>query len=230
MGSSELKINIAIDDVNPSPQYRILGTPVEKWLQTLHEQFGCKFTLFIPSNYHRKWSISQHKGWINELYDDPKFELAAHGHYHQCVNPAFGECEFFELVDEKLALYRLENCLSEWTDCYIEPVGWRNPGWLCSRESKLVIDNHFDYVALHYEHNHSLEWYYSKTFFGHDNINAENISIHNGDMIMFQSHIAGNHNLNVWNRHNFEQLQLSLSHLVEDTNNTYNFKFLKECL
>lgn len=228
MGSSELKINIAIDDINPSPQYRILGTPVERWLQTLNDQFGCKFDIFCPANYHGKWPVSEHKGWVDEIKSIPYLQINAHGFYHNTTNPTmFGEMEFAEINSTDVALERVKMIYDEWETG--EKMGWRSPGWICSEPSKQVIERNFEYAAIHYQHNHGMGWL-CKTFFGHDNINAENISIHNGDMIMFQSHIAGNHNLNVWNRHNFEQLQLSLSHLVEDTNNTYNFKFLKECL
>ncbi|NDB86341.1 MAG: hypothetical protein EB127_27135 [Alphaproteobacteria bacterium] len=67
-----------------------------------------------------------------------------------------------------------------------------------------------------------------KTFFGHDGIQQENIAIHNENMIMFQSHIAGIHNHNVWNQHNYEQLHLSLTHLFESQEVTP--KTLKECI
>lgn len=89
------------------------------------------------------------------------------------------------------------------------------------------MDRCFNYVAIHYEHNRNLQWN-CKTFFGHDGIQQENISIHNEDMIMFQSHIAGKHNHNVWNEQNYEQLRMSLDHLFS----TYDVtpKLLKECL
>ena len=48
--------------------------------------------------------------------------------------------------------------------------------------------------------------------FGHDGINETNISTHQGK-IMFQSHIAGSWNDNVWNESNYEQLRLSLNFL-----------------
>ena len=48
--------------------------------------------------------------------------------------------------------------------------------------------------------------------FGHDGIHETDISTHNGK-IMFQSHIAGEWNDNVWNESNYKQLRLSLSHL-----------------
>lgn len=227
----KIRLNIAIDDVNPSPQYRILGTPVEKWLETLHEQFSCKFDIFCPANFHGKWPVSEHRGWVEEIKSIPYLQINAHGFYHNTNNPTqFGECEFFELTVGEEIHDRLWTQLDrEWTECGfdISEMGWRSPGWLCSEASKKYIERTFKYVAIHYEHNRGMEWN-CKTFFGHDNIQSENIGIHNEDMIMLQSHIAGNHNLNVWNQHNFEQLQITLDHLVNTHEIT--FKHLKECI
>ena len=233
----KLRITVSCDDCNPSPQYRILGTPVEKWMRQLNEEFGVRYTLFVPSCYHGQWPISEHKDWIKELDDSGLFELAAHGHYHMTSNPQqFGECEMLELDTLQKCGIRHFEMINEWRECSITPVGWRNPGWLCHpmwndyiNNLSLVYTNPIlKYVAVHYEHNRGLLWKGIKTFFGHDGIQQENISIHNGDMIMFTSHVAGKHNHNVWNRENFEQLRLSLTHLFE----TYGIepKFLRECL
>jgi hypothetical protein len=43
---------------------------------------------------------------------------------------------------------------------------------------------------------------------------------------MFQSHIAGEWNKNVWNQNNFEQLRNSLQHI--HSLHTINNKFLRE--
>lgn len=238
-----LKITISIDDCHPQKGWRILGDPTENWLRSLSEEFDAKFTLFCPSNYHGQYPISEHKEWVSELANIDWIELAAHGHFHQTSDPKrFGECEFAELVDPEQIMSRLTDMWNEWIVVDYKPIGWRNPGWLCSDESqrRLNMDTfitksnigtwgplHFDYVALHYDHNRKMKWN-CKEFFGHDGIQQENISIHNGDMIMFQSHIAGNWNLNVWNEQNYERLRLSLSHLVE--NYSCEFKTLKECL
>lgn len=239
-----MKLTISVDDVNPKPGYRLLGEPTEKWFRQLNEEFGCRFTLFIPSCYHRQYPISEHKGWIQELQATGFCELSAHGHYHQTSNPQrFGECEFVEMTDKHAIVRRLHEMHQEWDDCEILPKGWRNPGWLCTSQSKEVLEGtridtgfgfiegkikRFEYVAVHYDHNNGLRWN-CKTFFGHDGIQQENISIHNGDMIMFQSHIAGTHNHNVWNEYNYEQLHLSLTHLVEQFPNI-QYKTLKECV
>ncbi len=231
MAENNLILTVSVDDVNPFQQYRILGTPVEKWMQELHDKYSVKFTLFIPSNYHQQWPISEHKGWINELYNDPKFELAAHGHFHQTSNSKmYGEMEFMELKYHSECFDRLKLLTDEWRECLGGklPSGWRNPGWKCSPESKRCLDGMFDYVAIHYEHNLNYEWLFSKTFFGHDGIQQENIEIHNNDMIMFQSHIAGKHNHNVWNEDNYNQLRISLDYLFSNYNITP--KLLKECL
>lgn len=231
-----LKITVSIDDVHPQKGWRVLGDQSEKWLRSLNEEFGTKFTLFIPSNYHGQYPISQHKEWVNELASIDWIELAAHGHFHQTSDPKrFGECEWFELEDRNIIRDRFSQCLDIWYECLKcnpkypmgLPSGWRNPGWLCSVQSKEFLENRFKYVALHYEHNHNLQWN-CKTFFGHDGIQQENISIHNGDMVMLQSHIAGSWNHNVWNQENYEQLRLSLEHLIEEHN--CEFKTLNECL
>jgi len=226
----KLKLTISCDDVNPLQNYRILGTKTETWFRKLNEDFGVKFDLFLPSNYHNLAPISKHKDWIKELSSIDWISLNAHGHYHMTSDPQrFGECEFFELQDVDEARERLDLCYNEWMGSIGEfPQGWRNPGWLCSPQAHRAIQYMpIKYVAAHYEHNRGLEWG-CKTFFGHDGIQVTNIAVHNEDMIMYQSHIAGAHNHNVWNRDNFEQLHLSLTHLFDSVDVTP--KFLKECL
>lgn len=225
-----LKLNLACDDINPLKGYRILGEKPETWFRKLNEDYGLKFDIFVPSNFHNQAPLSRHQTWVKELASLDWISLNGHGHFHMTSNPQrFGECEFAELVDDKLIERRLEDCMMEWQSCgiYIDELGWRNPGWLCSTQSKNWIEQSFKYVALHYEHNQNLQWN-CKTFFGHDGIQQENISIHNEDMIMFQSHIYGKHNHNVWNEQNYDQLRMSLDHLFENFN--IEPVLLKECL
>lgn len=224
---TELRLTIAIDDVNPKKGYRILGDQTEGWLRQLNEQFGCRFTLFIPANYHGQYPLTKHKEWVKELNSIEWIEFAAHGYLHQCNDSRqYGECEMFE--PNYFSTSNIDKMLGEWYETTgVYPIGWRSPGWLINEENKRLIERIFEYVAIHYEHNRGMQWD-CKTFYGHDGIQQENISIHNDDMIMFQSHIYGNHNHNVWNEHNYEQLRLSLSHLFE--NYTITPKLLKECL
>lgn len=235
-----LNLTISCDDVNPLNDYRILGTQVKKWWIELNEKYGVKFTCFIPSNYHNQAPLSKNKEWIKDLNSIPWIECAAHGHFHMTSDPSkFGECEFFELQDKQLIHQRIDMIKNEWANCGIYEFGWRNPGWLASENSVDIIGKRFNinwkllYSAIHYEHNRGMNWN-CKTFFGHDGIDQTNIEIHNinesnpDGMIMFQSHIAGNHNDNVWNQKNFDQLCLSLDYLFE--NYSIEPKMLQECL
>lgn len=246
MKNEKLKIIISIDDVNPLKHFRILGTKTEKWLEYLYKKFGVKFNLFIPSNYHGKNKLSDNKSWIKEINDIHYFSCNAHGHLHMTSDrKRFGECEFVEFRSTKEAELRLYEMWGEWILCDVLPSGWKNPGWLCTPESKTSIESichingfghgkyKFDYVSLHYEHNQGMKWN-CREFFGHDGIQEINIRTHNVSeqhpmgMIMLTSHIAGDWNHNVWNEDNFEQLCMSLDYLVE--NYDCEFKTLKECL
>ncbi len=246
--------NIAIDDIHPQKGWRILGDKTEIWLRKLNEEFGAKFDLFVPSNWHGEFPLSKNKSWIEELDSMDEFVgLNFHGHFHQCKDPRrFGECEFAELNNTKEISDRITAMWLEWMAVECKPFGFRPPGWVISNESQRMLNNdtfiirgsdeigwersdflNFDFVAVHYEHNRGMKWN-CPTFFGHDGIHQTDISIHNVSeknpmgMVMFQSHIAGDHNDNVWNEKNYEQLRLSLLHLTENYN--VEFKLLNECL
>lgn len=231
-----MTITISCDDVHPQAGWRILGDKTEQWFRTLNEEFGCKFSLFVPACYHYQYPLSGYTRWVEELRSIDWLELAAHGYGHTTSMPSkFGECEFFEIDSPSAARTVLNGIAAEWSDCDIavKDLGWRNPGWLCTEVSKKEIENTFKYAAIHYEHNRGLQWNIP-TLFGHDGIQQENINIHNvsdkhpDGMIMYTSHIAGSWNHNVWNQTNYEQLRLSLSHLVEQYQ--CEFKTLSECI
>jgi len=213
-----MEITIAIDDLHPETGWGMPGDKCMFYLDELNKEFGAKFTLFIPSNYHHKFPLSKQIEWVDWLKSIPYFELAAHGHFHECERNDIGECEFFELDTPEKAQLRIHQMLSEWEKVNHKPVGWRNPGWLAHPLAINELDKHFEYAAIHYEHNHNIPWG-CKTLFGHDGINETNIQIHQGN-IMFQSHIAGDWNDNVWNEDNYQQLRISLQHLLQ-----YNPKF-----
>jgi len=209
--SRNIKVTIAIDDIHPELGWGIDGDECMYYLDELNKEFGAKFTLFIPSNYHNKFPISKYKDWIDWLLSKKYFELAAHGHYHMCERNDIGECEFLELNTEQKIRNRLDLMLNEWIQVKHQPIGWRNPGWLAHPTAVHFLGQKFNYAAVHYEHNHNLQWG-CKMIFGHDGINETDIKLHNGN-VMFQSHIAGDWNDNVWNESNYEQLRLSLNFL-----------------
>lgn len=216
-----MNLTIAIDDVNPKKGWRILGDKTEEYFFSLNKDFGAKFTLFIPSNHHNTGKLSENREWINELKSTGIFELAAHGHFHQTSDKnKWGEMEFAEIQDTEVALARVRMIEREWESVGIVPEGWRNPGWICSPQSHSILKKSFKYAAVHYQHNHSLDWEGCKAIFGADGIHESEISLHNGN-IMFQSHIFGDWNDNTWNDVTFKQIQLSLDHLV----NNYSIVF-----
>ena len=220
-----MDITIAIDDIHPEPSWGMPGDKCIEYLEELNKEFGAKFTLFIPSNYHNKYPISKFLEWIDWLKSKDYFELAAHGHYHQCERTDIGECEFFELDTEEKVKERISLMWKEWDKVNHKPLGWRNPGWLAHPIAVKYLGLHFKYSAIHYEHNHNLNWA-CQTFYGHDGIHETDIKLHNG-RIMFQSHIAGDWNDNIWNEKNYEQMKLSLNYLK---NQGIKFKTIKELL
>lgn len=208
-----MNITIAIDDIHPELGWGIEGDECMYYLDELNKEFGAKFTLFIPSNYHNKFPISKYKDWIDWLKSKGYFELAAHGHYHMCERNDIGECEFFELDTEDKANYRIQQMMIEWQAVGHIPVGWRNPGWLAHPIAVKCLGPMFKYAAVHYEHNHNLQWG-CKMIFGADGIHETDIQLHNNN-IMFQSHIAGDWNDNCWSKENYEQIRLSLQYLTQ---------------
>jgi|TARA_B100001093_G_C26808733_1_gene1006637 hypothetical protein len=205
-------VTISIDDLHPKKDWGCDGDLSVAFLKNLWKEFGCKFTLFIPSNYHGKYPLSKHKDWVDFWRNQEWVELAAHGHFHLCERDDIGECEFFELDTEVKAEERIQQCLNEWKSVGYTPKGWRNPGWLAHPQAIQIIGNHFKYSAIHNEHNHDIKWS-CKTFTGHDGINqTESIQMY-GDTFMFQSHIAGDWNDNIWNKNNYENFREVLIYL-----------------
>lgn len=214
-----LNLTVAIDDIHPEIGWGLPGDECMYYLHELNKEFGIKFTLFIPSNYHKQYPISDHKDWIDWLQSLGYFELAAHGHYHQTSNKdIWGEMEFAELQNPSQITDRILLMQNEWNAVGVSPIGWRNPGWICSPQSQEQLKHIFKYAAVHYEHNHGLDWGNCKMIYGHDGIHETNINIHVNNTLMFQSHIAGNWNKNVWNNENYQQFRYSLLSIYEQYN------------
>jgi len=214
--STKINVTISVDDVHPEIGWGMQGDRQMEYFAELNKEFGAKFTLFIPSNYHHKFPLSQHKDWIKWLKSLEYFELAAHGHFHRCERTDIGECEFYELDTRDKAEIRIKQCLDEWFDVGHIPIGWRNPGWLAHQNSINSISRHFKYAALHYEHNQNSNWAPCKMLYGHDGIHETDISLHCNNTIMFQSHINGVHNDNIWNENNYKQIQYSLGYFLKN--------------
>ena len=212
---------VAIDDLHPEQGWGCEGDECVSYLEQLNEEFGCKFTLFIPSNYHGKYPISENKDWIDFWRSKDWVELSAHGHFHSCERDDIGECEFFELDTESKTEERIQQCLKEWQSVGHKPKGWRNPGWLAHPNAVSVVGRYFDYAAIHEEHNRGMSWS-CKTFVGCDGINeTERINLYD-NTFMFQSHITGDWNDNAWNQENYENFRNVLEYLEKDSKLRYS--------
>lgn len=208
----KLNIIIACDDINPLKEYGSINSDGIKNIMRINEEFGCKFNFFVPSNFHNLAPLSENKEWVKYWLEKDWVELSAHGHYHN--SSIMGECEFYDLSFNQ-ANDRIKLCLDEWNKVEYIPNGWRNPGWICSSESKEVIDENFKYVALHEIHNNNMIWNKSKTFFNSCSIHDDEIIIKDGN-IYFQSHIYGDSNKNLWTDKNYKFFREKLIMLNED--------------
>ena len=220
-----MKVVIAIDDLHPEQGWGCENDESVEYLEELNREFGCKFNLFIPSNYHGKYPLSKYQDWVMFWKNKDWVELSAHGHYHDCRNGGPGECEFTEL-DYSGAIERINDSMNEWIKCGYKPKGFRMPGWLCNDESGKAIGENYEYVAIHSHLNDNIN-FGIKTIKGEDGIHkTDSINIWNENVFMFQSHIAGKTNDNNWNQMNYENFRQILIFLND--NYKLQFKLLKE--
>ena len=203
---------IAIDDVHPEKDWGIEGDAQVEYLKSLNEKYGCKFNLFIPSNYHDKYPLTKEFVDFWKQYD--WIEMSNHGHYHACKNDGIGEMEFYELTTGE-ANQRIQESLSLWEECGYKPHGFRAPGWGLTQESANVVSSYFQWIAGHEEINKGIAWPSDTKFFvGCDGINEpDSLSLY-GNTFMFQSHINGTHNDNVWTEENYLHFEQVLDYLL----------------
>jgi len=203
---------IAIDDIHPEKDWGVEGDVQVEYLKSLNEKYGCKFNLFIPSNYHDKYPITKEFVDFWKQYD--WIEMSNHGHYHACKNEGVGEMEFYELSTGE-ANQRIQESLSLWEECGHKPHGFRAPGWGLTQDTANVVSSYFQWIAGHEEINKDIVWPSDTKFFiGCDGINEPNSLSLYGNTFMFQSHINGVHNDNVWTEENYLHFEQVLDYLL----------------
>ena len=208
----KMKTNVvvAIDDVHPEKDWGVEGDVQIEYLDSLNKKYGVKFNLFIPSNYHDKYPLT--KEFIEFWKSKDYVELSNHGHYHACQNEGIGEMEFFELSYGE-SVQRIQESLELWEKCGYKPKGFRPPGWGLTQESANAVSNYFDWIAGHTEINKGLS-FGTQFFEGCDGINEpDSLSLY-GSTFMFQSHINGTHNDNVWTEENYLHFEQVLDYLL----------------
>ena len=65
---------VAIDDLHPEQGWGCEGDVQVDYLKSLNDEFGVKFTLFCPSNYHRQYELT--KDWVDFWLQYDWVELA----------------------------------------------------------------------------------------------------------------------------------------------------------
>ena len=211
---------VAIDDVHPEKDWGIEGDVQVEYLKSLNEKYGVKFNLFIPSNYHDKYPITKEFVDFWKQYD--WIEMSNHGHYHACKNEGVGEMEFYELTTGE-ANQRIQESLSLWEECGYKPHGFRAPGWGLTQDTANVVSSYFQWIAGHEEINKDIVWPSDTKFFiGCDGINEPNSLSLYGNTFMFQSHINGVHNDNVWTEENYLHFEQVVDYLLSQ----YELRFV----
>ena len=220
-----VNVVVAIDDLHPEQGWGCEGDVQVDYLKSLNDEFGVKFTLFCPSYYHRQYKLT--KDWVSYWKQFDWVELCNHGHYHE-VNKIpkdqIGEQEFLELNYQE-AFERIQDSIDTWSSCGHKPKGFRSPGWGITQEAADAVSPNFHWVAQHEDINKNIQ-FKCKTFYGEDGIHErENLRLY-GNTFMFQSHIQGDWNDNIWSEENYLNFKNILNYL--STNNELQFKTISE--
>lgn len=226
-----LKVVIAIDDLHPEEGWGMPNDECTKYIQLLNEEFGCKFVLFTPSNYHGLYPLSKHKSWVDFWNNKDWIELAAHGHLHSrplFSHNFFPESEFMDL-NYLEAVSRIKESLNEWHSVGVHPSGWRMCGWNATQGSFNAAEENFEYLAIHEVINKDIHFRLGKKRFSNNTcITAKQVSLINNEFIYFQSHISGASNKNIFNQVNYNFFRNTLLDLHKTCN--LQFKTFKELL
>ena len=221
-----MNLVVAIDDLHPEQGWGCEGDIQVEYLSSLNDEFGVKFTLFCPSYYHHKYKLT--KDWVSYWKQFDWVELCNHGHYHDVQKYTFdqmGDQEFLEL-DFVEATERIQDSLTLWEECGHRPKGFRTPGWGITQESATAVSSYFDWVAGHEVINQNIIFPDCHYFVGADGIHeTDNISLYK-ETFMFQSHIQGDWNDNVWNEKNYLHFQKIIKYL--STQYELQFKTISE--
>ena len=199
-----MNLVVAIDDLHPEQGWGCEGDVQVDYLTALNDEFGVKFTLFCPSYYHHQYKLT--KDWVSYWKQFNWVELANHGHFHDVQKYTFdqiGDQEFLEL-DFAEATERIQDSLSLWEECGHKPKGFRAPGWGIQQDAAYAVSNYFEWIAGHEHINQGIDFKnVPKYFVGADGIHeTDNINLY-GETFMFQSHIQGDWNDNVWDEKNY---------------------------
>lgn len=141
-------ILFSVDDVHPEHGWCDGHDQQTQYIDLLHDEFGVKFTFFVPANYHYKAPVGSNPDFF--LHWDSKnwIELAAHGYAH-LVAGTNDEREFFKMFDTPEIRNSFDKILYEWAQLGFRPAGFKTPGWLISNQALQWAEHFFQYVVSH---------------------------------------------------------------------------------
>ena len=208
-----MKLVIDVDDVHPEKGYGYNDKEIQ-YLDKLHDEFGCRFTLFMPINWHNKFDITENRSWFLELVDRGYFEIAAHGVTHTGVD---GSAREFLNTSEVILAAKLLMI----TECFDEldysPSGIKPPGWDSIPEAANLFCEFFDYFCtdfrghspVKYNDSYNIPYTYSI----HESYDLKN---YNQDIVILHSHINEICGDNGWNSKLYEKVRSDLSNVEFD--------------
>lgn len=213
-----LKVAFSVDDVAPTPGYGLLmqNDPLV-WLEKLHEEFGCKFTLFcIPLlNGEEKNNWNKNKTWVNKIKNINYYEIAQHGLTHQAQKPEYGAQEFLGLSTDDI-FQRISLGKQIFNSVGIDVKGFKAPGWYLTPDTYRILEEcGFDYIADHFFGNTPIKQ--EKIYRIPYTISIEKIThLEHDDYLIFHSHInPEGGNKNGWTKELYEHMRRVLKTLEE---------------
>lgn len=198
-----IKIVFDVDDVGPKVGYGLLiDSDPTKYLKKLHDEFGCKFTLFtVPVwNGQENYDLRKNKIWVNKMKELGYFEFAAHGLTHTPIKKEYGGQEFAELPLEEI-YKRIASSKIIFEEVGLDVVGFKSPGWNQPKEIYDILHSlKFKYIGDHFIGNVPIKqkiWRVPYTF---SIDRMYHTDFKDGDVIILHSHISREFNIqNGWN-------------------------------
>lgn len=148
-------ILFSVDDVHPESGWCDGEDNQTKIIRDLWNEFGVKFTFFVPANYHFKYPVSKFPEWFKYWDEKPYIEIAAHGYSH-LIKGTTSETEFNNLHETTDVKDRFQMILDEWLKLNFRPVGFKTPGWLMSKTAEELSDHYFQYIVNHPGHGRAI--------------------------------------------------------------------------
>ena len=223
-----LKVAFSIDDIAPSPGFGLFKEhDALKWAIKLHEEFGCKFTLFVipMKDGTDGTNIQKHKAWVDWLNKHPAFEIAQHGLTHKAKQPELEAQEFANMpLDEVYA--RIVNGKKVFHSMGVNVVGFKSPGWTQPKEIYPMLESlGFEYVADHFIGSKPIMVGQLRRLPYTLSIESLHSDKYKDDYLVLHSHIhpGDGRTLNAWNEKLYNDVREYLISLQKNINVEYVF-------